>query len=472
MPNIEESKRNRSVSISNKRKFEAKVPQTSNNATDLNFKENIVKVYMQDIPALLEEPYTSNIGNYRSKIAFEYAFYRGPDLAVKSYATTWEKVTENIYRNEDFGGQLNKNNYYEADLDRLLVNATSDKETIQLIFDFVKSKVKWNDYIGYTSENGVKKAYKEGVGNIADINLMLISMLRHAKINANPVLISTGNNGIPLFPTQSGFNYVICAVQLDQSILLLDASHENAKENILPKRVLNWQGRLIREDGTSDWINLNPESPSQEMIMLNYVLDSEWNIEGKIHKRLTEYLALDYRDENKGATSETQIRKLEENKGNIEILNIELKDENNINKPIVYNYDFKLKNGVDEIGGKLYLSPLLFLNKEENPFKQDSRLYPIDFIYPIANKYIVNIELPDGYAVESMPENIKVELNVYDGKFSYLIRENENNLQLTVEFVLNKTFVLPSEYNQFKEFFALSFEKQSEQIVLARKQQN
>ena len=59
-------------------------------------------------------------------------------------------------------------------------------------------------------QKGTRKAYLEGEGNVADINLLLIAMLRSQGVDANPVLVSTRNNGIPLFPTRKGFNYVIC----------------------------------------------------------------------------------------------------------------------------------------------------------------------------------------------------------------------------------------------------------------------
>jgi hypothetical protein len=40
---------------------------------------------------------------------------------------------------------------------------------------------------------------------------------------------------------------------------------------------------------------------------------------------------------------------------------------------------FSRDNQVDIIGDKMYISPLLFLAVGENPFKQEERLYPIDY---------------------------------------------------------------------------------------------
>ena len=70
--------------------------------------------------------------------------------------------------------------YYKKDLDVLLEGITDPIKKIALIFNHVKAKVKWNDYHGIYTSDGVKKAYKDHVGNVAEINLMLTSMLRYA----------------------------------------------------------------------------------------------------------------------------------------------------------------------------------------------------------------------------------------------------------------------------------------------------
>jgi hypothetical protein len=123
---------------------------------------------------------------------------------------------------------------------------------------------------------------------------------------------------------------------------------------------------------------------------------------------------------------------------------------------------------MEDIGGSLYVTPLLFLASEENPFKEDTRAYPIDFVYPIADKYIVNVMLPEGYTVESLPESVKYQFNGVDGEFTYLAKLNGNFIQFIVSLDLNKTLILPEEYEQFKEFYQLMIEKQTEQVVLKK----
>ena len=80
----------------------------------------------------------------------------------------------------------------------------------------MKSTVKWNEYNGYSCDEGVKEAYKDKAGNVAEINLMLTAMLCTVGLKANPVLVSTRANGISIFPNRTAYNYVIAAVEIPE----------------------------------------------------------------------------------------------------------------------------------------------------------------------------------------------------------------------------------------------------------------
>lgn len=468
LPKINESQKVRDEKILTKQRTVAKTSTTKFSESNLAFKENVVSVYMEDIPALKEEPFIDNLNNYRALIAFEYAFYRGPDLKIKSVATSWERVTETIYNDEDFGGQLNKKRYFEEAVDAAIAKATSDDEKILLIFNLVKSKVKFNDYIGFIAENGVKKAFKEGTGNVADINLMLVAMLRYAGVNANPVLVSTKDNGVPLFPTRSGFNYVICAVEAQDSVLLLDASSRFTKPNIIPEYVINWQGRLIREDGSSTWISLSPSVQSKDIVSASVQINADLSMEGKLRKALTAYQALSYRNNKAGLTNESLVQIIEKGNAGLVVSDLEVKNVNNVYKPIMQSYNFTLDGAVEDIAGNLYISPLLFLTSEENPFTQDSRAYPVDFVCPLSDKYIVNIDIPEGYQLESLPESEAINFNTDALTFSYLTKLIGNKIQIVVNLEINNTYILPSDYSNFKEFYKIMTDKKAEKIVLKK----
>jgi hypothetical protein len=100
-----------------------------------------------------------------------------PNTSNDLYATDWPSVTKKIYENEDFGAELNKTGYFDDDLNRLLTGLKTPYEKLTRFIILLRPNIKWNDYYGYSCNDGVKKAYKDKTGNIAEINLMLTAML-------------------------------------------------------------------------------------------------------------------------------------------------------------------------------------------------------------------------------------------------------------------------------------------------------
>ena len=84
------------------------------------------------------------------------------------------------------------------------------------------------------------------------------------------------------------------------------------------------------------------------------------------------------------------------------------------------------------------------------------------------NRYIVNIAIPDGYSVESLPESTVFNLGENTGSFRYLISQNGNKLQLSVEFSINKSFIAAEEYGNLKKFYELLIAKENEKVVLSK----
>ncbi|REG88840.1 DUF3857 domain-containing protein [Winogradskyella sediminis] len=437
--------------------------------TPFNYKINILRINEENIPAIRSEAYAGSVNNYRSKMAMELtATLNNMKSVNKTYSTTWEAVSKTIYDSDNFGGQLSRFSIYKDDLEAAMVGLEDDFEKAFAAEKLVKSKVKWNGGYGKYAQKGIRNAYKDGEGNDADINLMLVSMLRSQGVNANPVLVSTRNNGIPLFPTREGFNYVICSVQKGDAYLLIDATEEYSTNNVLPHRVLNWQGRLLEDNKTSRWIPIQPKKKSVESSMLNVAINDDFSVSGKVAQHLTDYVAYSHRNRYAVLTTEDHIKSLEKDKGDIEISELNVENTDDITQPIKVSYQYELSDGIDEVGDKLYFSPLLFLGIKENPFKLEEREYPIDFVIPYTDKYMVNIMLPEGYTVESLPKSEGLEFKNSSVTFTYLVQQNGNYLQLKAQLDIENPLILPEDYKAFKAFYSRIVEKQAEQIVLTK----
>jgi hypothetical protein len=350
----------------------------------------------------------------------------------------------------------------------LLAGVDTQDERINKILNFVKTRVKWNGYTDYGCDNGVKKAYKEKTGNVADINLMLTAMLRHSGLTANPVLVSTRSNGIAISPNRTAFNYVIAAVETPNGIILLDASDKYSNPNILPFRALNWMGRLIRKDGTSEEIDLMPKIVSANNVSMSYNVDASGKVSGKTRKQYTNYNAMMFRDNIGDVKEDVYLEKLENDNNKIEISEYSRTNEKELLLPVIETYSFSGNNLCEIIGDKIYIDPMLFLTDRKNPFTQENREYPVDYGFPSSDKYNINITIPEGFAIETMPASGGFAMENDLGLFKFMSTVNGNILQLIITHQINEPVILPDDYSVLKDYYKGMIAKENEKIVLKR----
>jgi hypothetical protein len=120
------------------------------------------------------------------------------------------------------------------------------------------------------------------------------------------------------------------------------------------------------------------------------------------------------------------------------------------------------------IGDKIYFSPSLFKSEKENPFKLEERNYPVDFGYSWREKLIVNLTIPEGFIIESMPEAVAYSMPNNLGSFKYNITSNEKEIKIMVNIEINTSIITTRDYNYLREFYRHIVEKETEKVVLSK----
>lgn len=439
-----------------------------NQMTNLSYQQINSSYTVSDVPALVQEPFVDNLDNYRLSVHHELDRTRFPDAPEKKYSTDWEGVARTIFKDKQFGGELEQRNYFEQDLPAVTRSSNTDYEKANAILEHVKRSVKWNGKYGYYVRKGVKQAYTDKSGNVAEVNFILISMLNHAGINANPVLVSTIENGVPAFPNLRVFNYVIAAAEIDGKQVLLDATDPISAPDILPTRALNWMGRLVRRDASSAEINLVPSAVSKEMVTVMAAIGPDGKGNGKIRRQRTDYAAADFRSKHGGQDRGQYLEKLEDQLGEIKITDYTLENDKDLSQPVTETFTFAADGLAEVIGEKMYINPMLFFTTAQSPLVQSQRKLPLYFGYPKQTRYHFNLEIPAGFAVESLPQSGAVSTGENVGMFNFNIQQSGNKIQLTVTQEINAALISAGFYDPMKEFYAKSVEKQNEKIVLKK----
>jgi hypothetical protein len=429
----------------------------------------VLKEYsLKNIPALKSENYVDNMDNYRAGVMFELLSIDLPDY-FKSYSRSWQDVAQAIGNTDDYKNELDKTNAFDDELTGLLEGVTDELEKLELIFKYVKDNVKWNGIDGKYFYNGLRKSIKEKKGNAADMNLLVVAMLRYAGIDANPVIVSTKDNTIPFFPTLDRLNHVIAYALIDGKKYFLDATEEFSDVNVLPIKDYNWRGVYV-DNNKETWKLIDIDSPptTQNVYSISASLNADGSAEGKFRSRYTNHAALKFRKNFKNKDEDLYLSELESAFKDIEISEYEVKNEDTYKGPVSESFSFLNENAADIVNDKLYVTPISFLRMEENPFKLEERQFPVDFGYPMADRYIINIVIPEGYMIESVPDKIMIALPESMGRFSYLVSATGNQIKLSVKLEIDKAMIPANAYAYLKEFFNQVIIKESEQVVLKK----
>ena len=423
----------------------------------------------QNVPALHEENFVDNIENYTSKIQQELERVRYTDKPDKDYSVTWEGVSKTIFKEKEFGAELLKGKYFVPYVSRYVQGKTTQTEKMEAIFKHVQEKMNWDKTFGVYVDQGVEKAYETSTGNVAEINFILINMLNMAGLNASPVLASTIDNGVSVFPGRTGFNYVMVSVIADGKSYLLDAANKFTTPNVYPLSLVNWSGRMLQSDGNSTEVKLTDTALSKSTFGINAKIDADGVLKGTFKNQMTDFEALAFREKNADVNTETHIEKIESQHNGLTISDYSITNlKTDLSKPLVESYSFEIEHSFDVIGNKMYLNPLLFLKELKNPFNTQDRKMPIYFGPSKQEKFIIGIEIPPGYVLENLPTPIRLDAQDNVASFLYNAKLEENVLQVVVSSQINKVIVSVDYYEMLKEFFQRTIDKLNEKIVLKK----
>ncbi|HYM93626.1 MAG TPA: DUF3858 domain-containing protein, partial [Chitinophagaceae bacterium] len=336
------------------------------------------------------------------------------------------------------------------------------------IYAYVRDNITCTSYSAKYLDQSLKSLLKTRNGTVAEINLLLIAMLKYANISADPVILSTRTHGYinPVYPLNERFNYVICLTHPAGKDILLDASQPRLGFGRLTPDCYNGQARIVNSEATP--LILSADSLSEQKVtsvLMN--TDEKGNITGTFTQMPGYYESHSMREEIKEKGKDGFFQALKKNYGqDIDLANLKIDSLDNLEQNINIGYDFTMSG---ENGEEIYLNPMLGEAYKQNPFKSAQRFYPVEMPYTMDETYIFSMIVPDGYKVDELPKSTVVKFNEEgDGQFEYLISESGGTISLRSRIIIKRTLFQPDEYDTLREFFNFIVKKQNEQIVLKK----
>ncbi len=423
----------------------------------------------RNVPAFQPEPYMGAEENYLAHFEFDITSITLPEQMTHEYSTSWKRVNERLLNSAEFGGAMKNNlHFFKVLADSINAVAKTDEEKVRMALDKVHH-MHWNglNRLYTTTNTGLKYFFNGKDANSAEINLSLINLLRKLGFETYPVVTRTRDQGqlSAYNPTLQNLNYVLAYAKIGDRFYLLDGTDRDIPFPLLPTRCMNGRGRLVGYD-TTGWVRLTNNARSVTRALYSLQLDENGNLQGTSTTSYSGYAGYRFREnyKNTGSHDDYVDQKMNDNPS-LRIKKDTLENLENIYAPVMEKTTLTLKNQSFAMDSLVYLN-VTPVRIKENPFKQETRKYPVDFIHPLEKTYTVLITLPKNYQVVKLPQQEKLVLPNKAGYFIYRIAAAGNHLSLNYRFVINKTVFLQTEYKLLKAFFMEAINKEAEPVVL------
>jgi hypothetical protein len=440
-------------------------------SANVDYTENITILRVDNAPAFKPEPYMNAAINYLSKIEHELVNFRMPHGPSTDYSSTWPKLAKQLMDSESFGKQLNRSNFLRDEIARINESYSEPVEKLVAAYQLVQQEMTWNRRNSiYTSQN-LRRVWDDKQGNSADINLLLVLLLKELDIEAEPVIISTRSHGM-INPSQimlNSFNYVVAWARVDGNEIVMDATEKNIPFYLLPPRCINGDGRLISET-YSRWVNLEAYSDNSVHAEYDITIKPCGSIHSSLQRSKQNYTRLMLEQTFRNFDREEEfLDDFESDHPGMELLDFAMLNKDDWSQPLLTTYEFEIPDIDNNPKDILYINPLIIDQMESNPFRTEERLFPVDFIFPIKRTYQVRLNIPEGYVVDELPRNARVSMPGRGGSYtSRYVVNDDNTIDVEVEMELNKALFLPTEYDRLRNFYSRIVEEQARLIVLKK----
>ncbi|MGN6532016.1 MAG: DUF3857 domain-containing protein [Ginsengibacter sp.] len=429
------------------------------------------KYILKNIPALRDEPFMGAEKDYLQRIVMQLGRIVYGNGEVEEIQSTWPKLTKDLLEDEDFGLQLRKNLPHTKSLDDSLKNVQDDYQKMILIHDYVRRNMNWNGKESIYSSDGIKSAWDKKSGSNAELNFILIDLLRDAGINAYPLLVSTKDNGTvnTLYPFLQQFNNTMTCVFIGQKRYILNAADKYNPAYLTPYDVLNNDAFIVDND-LGGWITLTNHKDTWRNTVTLY---TEITPDGQMKGQATVYSF--------GYAKNPRVKKWVEDKSNfkdyftkdfsaVKVENIKVENQDKDSMPLEQKLDFSLP--VNSSGEYKYFTLNLFQGLEKNPFIADDRKTDIDFNYRKSYTIVGKVIIPDGYEFDELPKNVRMIMPDTSISLQRLIQPGDNSIDFRINLDFSKSFYVASTYPLLQEFYKKLFSTLNEQIVIKKKKTN
>lgn len=337
---------------------------------------------------------------------------------------------------------------------------------IRQIFDAVKNHSPGN--VEQTMiPAGIAEAWKNKSGNAAELNLILLNLLRKVNVQCYPLLVSTRTHGQidRDFPSIGQFNGMDVLAVDSERTYILDASIKSQSSKTPPANVLNRLALLLDKDSVR-WVKLDDTRwLFRQDVSLFGCLEDDGTLRGEATITSHDYARMALLD---SAAMAPEVAEYEAQKPiGLKIQQERFWKTGNDEDPVQQQMTFEYS--VQKTGDFFFVKPQFLTTFNKNPFVGDTRNTDIDFGCKQRLCLDLTIDLPAALALEFLPKD--VVLRMPDSSFFYhrICTRKGTAVCYKQVFEINSSLFYREDYAAVREFFKKLYGFFAEEIIFKKR---
>jgi len=423
----------------------------------------------RNLSSVTNEPYITTTSDYIVTLKFQLKNYIDPYNNL-TFISSWEDIRDKV---TDYYRPFLKTSGNIVDLvNDITGDEVNNIKRATLIYNYVRDKIGLDRYKGITNLDisNPKEIIKNKIADRIEKNLLLLSMLNAAHIDADPVLISTRSHGAldSQNPRINSFDHLIIQMTVNRKQYYLDATEEYCPFEILPYKD-NCKFGFLFNDEIAKIIQIpEPKNMSMTYAQTDALIDAQGNLKGHSVLRFEGYQNIKYRSKLDNIDDVNDIIKKDifDDIDNLTVDSLSVKVDSNTTVPVVLEVDYHVDGYATVLGDMIYFLPSLVHRMTNNPFSLEKRDFPVDYNYPQIINEEIQFTLPNGYKIEPFKAVVK---NNMDGQsFIRIINPEEGKINYSRRFQIDKLRYYPKEYSNLRSMYSYIINEDNTQIVLKK----
>jgi hypothetical protein len=422
---------------------------------------------MKNIPGLRDEAYSTSYRDYLQRVSFQLSSYNRNGSEVK-FSNNWKELNREFMDDRDFYGQIKKNVPALASFKTVSANHTDAYDRMKFIYDYVRQNFTWDDVYSLYASASLKTTIEKKRGSSAELNLLLINLLKDADLDVYPLLVSDRDHGRvdTSFSMISQFDKVVAYVNIDNKGYVLDATDSYTPANMIPSELLNTIGFLVDKKNYG-FIHLEDEANRRiRSIHINNNIEADGTVKGNAGVGLASYARVG-KAEQYNSNKQKYIDLFANSMSGLKIDSFKITGLE-ADTAVLY-HDISFNYPATKSGSYYLVNYNLFTGFEKNPFVADYRFTDIDF----GTKYTYLLDgtftVPDQMVVDALPKNMTLRTDDSMMLTSRELTKAGNTIEVKIKVVINKSRYDADDYLAVKSFFGKMVDMLSEPIVLKAK---